>query len=304
VHVRPALFEYVGCPVPAVGGFEDHLGMLTGLSQLCRQGLRIVVDAHRLEGLAGLVAPHDHAAAPMQVDTDVLSLLFHGDLLSSFRVWCGNPKCARHTWIPTTGGSPRTPSLRRHILATRPRSHDVIPRSAPEPVDAPPELRHARAALRSFMTSKWRPRKRPRRSFSDAYKAEVVELYRTSGKSITEVAQDLGLTVSALRRWVAQGQNRFDTSGRPVQDGGGFDVLRRASQHLNLKLREVAQNLVDTGEDPYTGPSQSRDAKESALARTGPGVRNLQENALGRDRVHRALSAKTMLARQSRKPSM
>jgi hypothetical protein len=34
-----------------------------------------------------------------------------------------------------------------------------------------------------------------------------------------------------------------------------FDVLRRASQHLNLKLREVAQTLVDTGERPETGRS-------------------------------------------------
>lgn len=32
-----------------------------------------------------------------------------------------------------------------------------------------------------------------------------------------------------------------------------FDILRRASQHLNLKLREVAQSLVDTGEQPDTG---------------------------------------------------
>jgi AmiR/NasT family two-component response regulator len=36
-----------------------------------------------------------------------------------------------------------------------------------------------------------------------------------------------------------------------------FDVLRRASQHLNIKLREVAQNLVDTGESPDTGRSSS-----------------------------------------------
>jgi hypothetical protein len=36
-----------------------------------------------------------------------------------------------------------------------------------------------------------------------------------------------------------------------------FDILRRASQHLNIKLREVAQNLVDTGEFPDTGPSQT-----------------------------------------------
>jgi len=56
-------------------------------------------------------------------------------------------------------------------------------------------------------------RKRPRRSFSDEYKAEVVELCRTSDKSITEVAQDLGLTVSAVRRWVAQAE--IDAGQRP-----------------------------------------------------------------------------------------
>jgi AmiR/NasT family two-component response regulator len=32
-----------------------------------------------------------------------------------------------------------------------------------------------------------------------------------------------------------------------------FDVLRRASQHMNIKLREVAQTLVDTGAPPDTG---------------------------------------------------
>jgi GAF domain-containing protein len=36
-----------------------------------------------------------------------------------------------------------------------------------------------------------------------------------------------------------------------------FDVLRRASQHLNTKLREVAQELVDTGERPPTGGDRS-----------------------------------------------
>jgi len=32
-----------------------------------------------------------------------------------------------------------------------------------------------------------------------------------------------------------------------------FDILRRASQHLNVKLRDVARNLVETGERPDTG---------------------------------------------------
>jgi len=34
-----------------------------------------------------------------------------------------------------------------------------------------------------------------------------------------------------------------------------FDILRRASQHLNVKLKEVAEELVETGERPRTGPN-------------------------------------------------
>lgn len=37
-----------------------------------------------------------------------------------------------------------------------------------------------------------------------------------------------------------------------------FDILRRASQHLNRKLREVAQDLIDTGERPETDAASSR----------------------------------------------
>ena len=33
-----------------------------------------------------------------------------------------------------------------------------------------------------------------------------------------------------------------------------FDVLRRASQHMNIKLREVAETLVETGESPLAAP--------------------------------------------------
>jgi transposase len=45
-----------------------------------------------------------------------------------------------------------------------------------------------------------------RRSFTSGYKAEVVALCRTSGKTIAQVARDLGLTVTAVRRWVAQAE--------------------------------------------------------------------------------------------------
>ena len=37
-----------------------------------------------------------------------------------------------------------------------------------------------------------------------------------------------------------------------------FGVLRHASQHLNIKLRDVAQYVVDTGEIPRLTPSGAR----------------------------------------------
>ena len=46
--------------------------------------------------------------------------------------------------------------------------------------------------------------RRPRRSFSKEYKAEVVELVRTSGKTIAAIARDMDLGETAVREWVRQ----------------------------------------------------------------------------------------------------
>jgi hypothetical protein len=43
-----------------------------------------------------------------------------------------------------------------------------------------------------------------------------------------------------------------------IQGDQAFDLLRRASQHMNIKLREVAETLVETGESPQTGRAPSR----------------------------------------------
>ena len=53
------------------------------------------------------------------------------------------------------------------------------------------------------MTEQARER-RPRRSFSKEYKAEVVELVRTSGKTIAAIARDMDLGETAVREWVRQ----------------------------------------------------------------------------------------------------
>ena len=46
--------------------------------------------------------------------------------------------------------------------------------------------------------------KRKRRKFSAEYKAEVVGLVRSSGKSVGQVARELDLTETAVRAWVSQ----------------------------------------------------------------------------------------------------
>ena len=56
----------------------------------------------------------------------------------------------------------------------------------------------------------------------------------------------------ATREMIGQAQGILMERERITPDQA-FDILRRASQHLNVKLRDVAQNLVDTGERPDTG---------------------------------------------------
>ena len=48
--------------------------------------------------------------------------------------------------------------------------------------------------------------KRARRSFTQEFKAQAVELVRASGKTIGQVAKDLDLTETALREWVRRAQ--------------------------------------------------------------------------------------------------
>lgn len=54
--------------------------------------------------------------------------------------------------------------------------------------------------------------RRERRKFSDEYKAEVVALVRSSGKSIGEISRDLDLTETAVREWVQRADADAGTS--------------------------------------------------------------------------------------------
>ena len=78
-------------------------------------------------------------------------------------------------------------------------------------------------------------KRRRYRSFSDEYKAEVVELRRTSGKSVNQIARDLDLTPSAVRRWVAQAE--IDAGQRPGLTTAEREELVRLRKEVRV-LRE------------------------------------------------------------------
>lgn len=55
---------------------------------------------------------------------------------------------------------------------------------------------------------------RQRRSFTDDYKRQAVDLVASSARSIGSVAKELGLRDSVLRRWVEQRGGEADSTDR------------------------------------------------------------------------------------------
>ncbi len=77
--------------------------------------------------------------------------------------------------------------------------------------------------------------RRERRKFTDEYKAEVVALVRSSGKSIGEISRDLDLTETAVREWV----QRADV------DGGKSKALTSAEREELSRLRRQVRVLEE-----------------------------------------------------------
>ena len=72
MHPRSTGLQHIDRPIPAVGGFQHHLGIGAGLLELQSQRDRIVDDPHRRELLTGFGLAHDHRPPPMQIDPDEL----------------------------------------------------------------------------------------------------------------------------------------------------------------------------------------------------------------------------------------
>src|SRR5262252_4515935 len=79
--------------------------------------------------------------------------------------------------------------------------------------------------------------RRRRRAFTPAFKAEVVELCRKGSRSIPEVARDLDLTETAVRRWVTQAEiDRGSRPGLTSSEQAELAQLRRDNRQLREDL--------------------------------------------------------------------
>ena len=84
--------------------------------------------------------------------------------------------------------------------------------------------------------------KRKRRSFTKEYKAEVVRLIRKSGKTVGAVSRELGLTETAVRRWVEQ--TEIDSGGGPA---GALTTAERdelAQLRKRVKTLEMEREIL------------------------------------------------------------
>jgi transposase len=80
--------------------------------------------------------------------------------------------------------------------------------------------------------------RRKRRVFTEEQKLGAVEHVRSTGKTVYQAAQDLDLTETALRRWIAEAERK----ARPAVEGElsveereELRRLRRENQRLQLE---------------------------------------------------------------------
>lgn len=79
---------------------------------------------------------------------------------------------------------------------------------------------------------------RKRRSFTTEYKVDAAHRVIDSGRSIAEVARDLGLNEGLLGRWVADERRRLEAAQR---DGGESLTAAERDELTRLRRKVAAQ---------------------------------------------------------------
>lgn len=81
-------------------------------------------------------------------------------------------------------------------------------------------------------------RRKARRRFSKEFKREAVKLLHDSGKGITQIAKELGVSASVLRTWADMVEAEVKTGLSPEE----LDELKRLRKE-NARLKEEVEIL-------------------------------------------------------------
>ncbi|MGH7511064.1 MAG: transposase [Acidimicrobiia bacterium] len=83
-----------------------------------------------------------------------------------------------------------------------------------------------------------------RRSFSDEFKADAVEIVRTSDKPVAQVARELGVGESTLGYWVKRDRvDRGEKEGVTTSERAELAELRRDNTRLRME-RDLLKRAV------------------------------------------------------------
>jgi transposase len=99
------------------------------------------------------------------------------------------------------------------------------------------------------------------------FKAEAVELVRSSDRSISQIAKDLGVSGNSLRNWVKQSEiDQGEREGLTTEEREELRRLRRENRVLKQE-RDFLKKAVDsTGERNSGGQCISWGAVSECLA--------------------------------------
>ena len=88
--------------------------------------------------------------------------------------------------------------------------------------------------------------RRKRRKFTDEFKADAVRLVMHGGQSVSEVARNLDLTVTALREWVKLAEVDMDESPKAAlttAEREELGELRKRVKRLEME-REILKKAA------------------------------------------------------------
>ena len=107
------------------------------------------------------------------------------------------------------------------------------------------------------MTRPVSPKREPRKRFNKNFKHEAIELWRQSGKTGAEIADELGIRANNLYNWAKQSERTRPVSSDPGDLAAENAALRRENERLRMQRDILKKTLGILSEPPNNATNAS-----------------------------------------------